>query len=581
MKSRTSYFNRTVLLKDITRFAPVWSLYTIFLLLVLLLQSDISSAAFANNVTYLFSGTASINLIYAAVSATLLFGDLFNTRMCNALHAMPMRREGWFLTHVTSGLLFAAVPNVLVTLLSFAFLQEYFYMGLIWLAICMLEYLFFFGVAVFSVMCAGNRLAMFAIYGLINLFAMLCCWIIQQLYMPLLLGLQLNSAPFELLTPCVQLTTLDFVDTDYDKIMGFVWNGFLPGERVYLSILAVVGAVLLWLALLLYRRRQLEWAGDFITLKPVRIFFLLVYTILAGLMLYALFESFGFESPYLLLILGLLIGFFTGKMLLDRTVRVFSRKNWLRFLALAGSVILSLAVTRLDPIGLTRYIPRTAQIQSARIYDDNFAYMGGPLERTEEAEIDYVRSLHQLILDNRIYGGRLCEITVQYTLKNGATVTRYYDVPYTDATSDAFKELFTSPEYILQTYDWEKTVAGLNAVEIKLYNVEEYSRLSGYKNDDCYLIEPEDIKALMDAVYQDCLEGNMAQNSRYHEDDEFVANLWLGVPFTDDGRNRQIFVGTNGRLVSSQWFQGLTIYSNCTHTIAFLEENIAYMQKHS
>ena len=37
MKSRTSFFNPTVLKKDITRFAPLWGLYTVFMLLAVFL----------------------------------------------------------------------------------------------------------------------------------------------------------------------------------------------------------------------------------------------------------------------------------------------------------------------------------------------------------------------------------------------------------------------------------------------------------------------------------------------------------------------------------------------------------------
>ena len=585
MKLRTSYFNRTVLLKDITRFAPVWGLYTIFLLLFLLLtQVGQNGAEFANHLTYIIPGTSWLNLIYAAICATLLFGDLFNTRMCNALHAMPMRREGWFLTHMTSGLLFAAVPNVLVTLISCVFLQEYFYMGLIWLAVCMLEYLFFFGMAVFSVMCVGNRLAMFVIYGLINTFATLCSWITQLLYMPLLFGLQLDTAPFEWLTPCAQLPMLDYVEADYGKIRGFVWGGFIPEDWVYLYILAAVGVVLLGLALLLYRRRHLEWAGDFITLKPVRVLFLLIYAILAGTLLYALAEAFGIIFFHPILVVGLLIGFFTGKMLLDRTVRVFSRKNWLTFLVLAGAVILTLVVTRLDPLGLTRYIPRTEQIQSAHIYSDSDEYsftgaMGGPLEYTEEADINYVRTLHQLVLDNRAYAdhGRICNITVRYTLKDGTALTRYYKIPNTDALSDAFKELFTSPEYILQTHDWEETVAGLNMIEVNLHNIEEYSHITGLEHSIYHITKPEDIRALMDAVYQDCLEGNMAQGWHYHQEEAVVASFWLGTPVTDDNYWSTGFE-INGQVYNSMWFRDLHIYSNCTHTITFLEEHLTSAQ---
>ena len=39
MKSRTSFFNFTVLRKDITRYAPVWGLYAIGLLLFLLIPN--------------------------------------------------------------------------------------------------------------------------------------------------------------------------------------------------------------------------------------------------------------------------------------------------------------------------------------------------------------------------------------------------------------------------------------------------------------------------------------------------------------------------------------------------------------
>lgn len=48
----------------------------------------------------------------------LLFGDLYNSRMCNALHAMPMRRETLFLTNVVSGLLFSMIPTAVMALLS-------------------------------------------------------------------------------------------------------------------------------------------------------------------------------------------------------------------------------------------------------------------------------------------------------------------------------------------------------------------------------------------------------------------------------------------------------------------------------
>ena len=37
MKLKTSFFNPTVLRKDVTRFAPLWGLYTVFMLMVVFL----------------------------------------------------------------------------------------------------------------------------------------------------------------------------------------------------------------------------------------------------------------------------------------------------------------------------------------------------------------------------------------------------------------------------------------------------------------------------------------------------------------------------------------------------------------
>ena len=149
MKSRTSFFNATVLKKDITRFAPVWGLYILFLLVDFLTgarndQKEILAASLAD----MMRNMSIVNLIYGGLCANMLFGDLFQSRMCNALHAMPLRREGWFFTHIVAGLLFCFVPNLLATLFQMVLLGKYFYMAPLWLVVVTGQFLFFFGVAV-------------------------------------------------------------------------------------------------------------------------------------------------------------------------------------------------------------------------------------------------------------------------------------------------------------------------------------------------------------------------------------------------------------------------------------------------
>ena len=79
MKSRTSFFNPNVLKKDITRFAPLWGLYTVFMLLTLfLIWADYTDAArFARNAPEIMIGMGVVNFAYGGLCALLLFGDLF------------------------------------------------------------------------------------------------------------------------------------------------------------------------------------------------------------------------------------------------------------------------------------------------------------------------------------------------------------------------------------------------------------------------------------------------------------------------------------------------------------------------
>ena len=108
MKLKTSFFNPTVLRKDVTRFAPLWGLYTVFMLMVVFLLGldENEPARFASIAPNITQAMGAVNCVYGGLCALLLFGDLFTSKMAGMLHAMPMRREGWFLTHFTAGMLF-------------------------------------------------------------------------------------------------------------------------------------------------------------------------------------------------------------------------------------------------------------------------------------------------------------------------------------------------------------------------------------------------------------------------------------------------------------------------------------------
>ena len=83
MKSRTSFFNPVVLRKNLTRFAPLWVLYAVAEVLALLTLDLDSERIIANDLNYVMGPVAMFHMVYALITAACLFGDLFDSRLCN------------------------------------------------------------------------------------------------------------------------------------------------------------------------------------------------------------------------------------------------------------------------------------------------------------------------------------------------------------------------------------------------------------------------------------------------------------------------------------------------------------------
>lgn len=563
MKSRTSSFNLTVLKKDITRFAPVWALYGVFLLM---LFSGVDTPRSAARATL---GMSVVSFIYAGICASVLFGDLFQSRMCNALHAMPLRREGWFVTHAVSGFLFSFVPNLLATLIIAAVLGEYYYIALIWLAVMTLQYLFFFGAGTFSVMCAGNRLGMFATYGIINLLSLLVYVLVDQFYEPLLFGIQLDTTAFDLFSPLLHMTGTEYVSySDYGYYNGgyeFFYHGVSRQDFIYLAVCALVGVGLLIGSVALYRRRKLEAAGDFIAWTPLQPVFLVIYTFAIGLLLYGISELFGFGISYVFMAIGILVGYFTGRMLLERTVKVFGRKSLFWFGILVAIFGCSLLLTWLDPLGVTRKIPDTDEIAYVRMFcdDDKAVYLdpdANCVQAESPEEIDQLRNIHQILLEEKNHQtSTSVPIDVHYQLKNGRTVTRYYHIQSLSPVYDTVVHHLSSPEYLFSP-DWERLLP--NAV-VSIWLDASLGGNSKYYSDDT--TDPMVIGKLVDAIIADCKAGNMGQYNNLNVGDTHAGWVRLSLycsPFFEPEHPKEY----------SYSQISLTVYSSCTNTVKVLEE---------
>ena len=489
MKSRTSFFDRTVLRKDITRFAPLWGLYLIGGLLIAISVAAGSSTYYLGQALNNLIGPFSIiSLCYAIVAAQLLFGDLFNTRLCNALHAMPLRREGWFLTHVTAGMLYSLVPNLIISLALMPFLGEFWYTALIWLLGMELHYLFFFGLAVFCMMLTGNRFAAAAVYAIINALSAIAMWFCNTIFAPMLYGVVIRTAAFAPWCPVWALCgkddffTIAHSDTCpcltyggyegyFDSRCAYDFAGF--GESWgYLILLAVLGIALGAAALVLYRKRHLESAGDFMAFKRVKPVFAIVYTLCVG----ALLQIIGnlFDDPmYIFLLIGLIVGYFTSQMLLNRTLRVFKKKNWLAMILILVLIFGSVGLCRIDAFGLISWTPDVEDVVSVKVADSRvseFRPSNTDAEFTDKANIEKLISIHELLYaegptDSRDHYDGLQNVTICYKLKDGREIYRQYKATVNGKSAREIDNfIFCNPVYVLHAGSLETLLSGVQDI---------------------------------------------------------------------------------------------------------------------
>ena len=556
MKLRTSFFDKTVFRKDITRFAPLWAIYFIGGMMVMLNVVDSAGNNgyyAASNVGQTISYLAIINLVYAGLAAQLLFGDLYNSRLCNALHAMPMRRENWFITHLVSGLLFSLVPNGVGILIVMPRMGDFWFVAFIWLLGMSLEYLFFFGLAVFSIFCTGNRFAMVAVYGILNGASMIALWFAQTVYQPLLYGVEIITEPFRLLCPILQITSNEELiqwkwesglHTAYDEVRIYSFVGLNEGWG-YLAAVAAIGVVLLFLSLVMYRRRKLESAGDFIAVSPLAPIFCVVYTLCVG----AAFAMFGelVNSNYMpYLLLGIAVGWFTGRMLLQRTVKVFSGKNFLRMGILAAAVLVSIFVTKLDPLGITRWAPQADQVASVSISDSrNYYYNQSELVAEESEKIQTIIDIHKYIIEHGETGennsNRSINLYFTYKLKDGRTVRRSYFAWINNEVHTQLRLMFSDPGVYLPYGDWRTNEDRVAHIHV-----------------DGNPIDPKHYVSLLSAINSDCLAGNLAYDYQFH-DDKDVIKLWIGITYRDDDGDDDM--------------REVRVYNDCEHIIKWLKDN--------
>ena len=477
MKSRTSFSKLTPFKKDLTRYAPVWALYLISMLLYVntLSSYGYSDHFAARQLPTMIKSFGIINMIYGTVCAVMLFGDLFNTRMCYALHALPQRRESWLLSHTAAGLCFSIVPNALLSILLMVKLESYWFLGLYWLLAVTLQFVFFFGLGIFSTLLTANRFAALLVCAGFNFVSMLIYAAITVLYLPLMVGVSVAISGFYRFSPVVNLFQFDYFkfkaiqipvpggETKAGKIETrtfFEFQNLLDGWG-YLVILAVVGIALIGIALWLYRKRHLETAGDFLAFPVLKMPACIIITLCVCLCTALLGTAFS-DAYIIWLGLGLIVGFFGGLMLLERRLKVFRKKTFLGFIVIGVCMVLSLVAMDYDWFGIEGWMPKADRVASVTIgnyrSDDLLLSSSGDYQNNRivvtlenQEDIEKIIDAHEDILDrlNVPDNSKWHRITIQYKMKSGRTVLRSYSAPANGTNYEIFSHYFYQPDQIM------------------------------------------------------------------------------------------------------------------------------------
>lgn len=573
------WFNATLLKKNLTRFWPLWAVYGIILFFALDMPIVRLSTDRLHNISTALNSTSPgfkeflradlteeiqymarnamvssvfVGAVFGCLIAMALFSYLMNRRSVGMIHALPIKREGLFLTNWVSGLIFVAGPSALVFLIALLAgvgkgvgvlcLEEL----TLWLLVNVSVTMFFFDFALCCAMFTGQILALPVFYGILNALVVGMYYLLLEASRVLVVGMSSavgTPAPVRWFTPIVYLC---------DKLGDWTRIDLPDGTRIFslrngsfqASAYAIlVGAVLLLIAFWVYRERQMERAEDLVTVGWVRPIFRYGLGVCTGFALGALlyenyFSGFGAWGYIILVTLCAVIGGFAGQMLLKKTLRVL-RTGWKGSLALGVCMLLLLCGIRMDVMGLQRYVPRANQVAQVSLSGvrtspwDGGSYLSVVLD--DPALIERVVELHRGVVDRleeieRVemgdYDWASGEHDTQrfhlvYYLKDGRVVIRDYDsVPVSekdledpDSWSYQLVEFMEQPEVIWKNYLPEITEAGnLDAVGGNIW--------IGRETDS--RLEYEEAQILWIAIQEDINAG------RYHRhlfrDEEYGAN---------------------------------------------------------
>ena len=451
MKSKISFFNAGIFKSMLKRFWPLWTAYFAvwFMclplpLLVARLQGVKESAVTVVTAAMKTSVGASVvsGFLMGILAAMAVFGFLYNSRSCGMIASTPVRREAVFCSAYLAGALPVLAANLFIAVLNWLFTLSsgiegacIFKMNAILFAVNSMEFLIFFSISAFIAMLTANIVALPVLYLIFNFVFLGMEYVVRMLYGMFIFGYSDHpDCVLEFMSPLIYLFTRIGINVNISTGSAAVsltnWSALLG----YI-ISAVVFSVT---ALLLYRKRRMESAGDVISVNSLRpmfkfcvtacaalcfglLFFVIISTLFTSLSMSMLVLSAG-------LIIGAFIGYFASEMLLKKSFHVF-KGSWKGFVITAVLCIVFAFVCVTDLFDLSSQLPDADDIEAISYNSE-----GRDVDIKNRSDIEALLKVNKAIIADRDKYEGLDDtdlentgyVSIRYKLKDGRVICRGY-----------------------------------------------------------------------------------------------------------------------------------------------------------
>ena len=381
MPSERTFFNKAIYKRALSRFWLIGAAYAAVLCFLTLMCGryfNFDTKEIAEYVSYsILSNLTRREIVAAAVAAVVMaiavHGWMFRKTSAAYISALPVTREALLISSLLAGLTLLILPCIIAMLVS---LLLYGGAGPLWTpyllcsaAAVVLMNIAFFGLASFCTVFTGNAavlpaLYVIALYGFVGIEV-----VIRYITEFLLFGVR-GGTGWELAI----LSPLYYFFNNYVGSYSYA----LPLTAVY----AAAGVILAGLAVIFFRHRRMEAAGETVAVPVLRPIFrwglaavgalgmaLLILKTVFNVGSYAAGNG-GTPGKVAILLLAMLfgaaVGWFGAEALMRKTLRVFDR-HWKGLGVFCALLCVLVIGGKLDVFGVERYQPDVDEIGYAAV----------------------------------------------------------------------------------------------------------------------------------------------------------------------------------------------------------------------